>query len=59
MIAETVAAYALVLIFVDWDDCWNRAHKIGATHAYAVCQKVEVQRDPLAPLTSPRPRSRP
>lgn len=56
---EFAAVFALVLVFADFDDCWNYAHQIGATRAYMTCESVQIDRPSLAPITSPRPRARP
>lgn len=56
---EFTAAFALVLVFSDWDECWNYAHKIGATSAYMTCESVQIERPSLAPITSLRPVARP
>lgn len=56
---ELTTVFALVLVFADFDDCWNRAHQIGATQSYITCERVQIDRPSLAPTATPRPVARP
>jgi len=54
---ETV--FAIVLIFTDFDDCWDHAHANKYLDAEVVCEPALHEKPPLAPVTSLRPKARP
>jgi len=52
---ETV--FAIVMVFSDWDDCYNWAYKHDTMRAEMVCREFQRERI-MAPAISLRPKAR-
>jgi len=55
MMIETV--FAIVMVFNDWDDCYNWAHANDTLLAEMVCREFQRERV-MAPAISLRPKAR-
>jgi hypothetical protein len=54
-----IKTFVIIVTFLDFDDCWNWAHKNNVTRAEAVCTAIMLPPKSLAPTTSLRPKARP